>query len=66
MLKDSQFGKFMLRLWGAAPSVRLCLGTLLVAGFAAGIVFWGGSTPPWKLPTARRSVFPAMNGGKRL
>lgn len=44
MLKDSKFGKFMARLWEVSrrPSTTYALGTLVVAGFAAGIVFWGG------------------------
>lgn len=44
MLKNSRFGKFVARLWGVMrrPSTTYALGTLLVVGFAAGIIFWGG------------------------
>ena len=44
MLKDSRFGKFVARLWGVMrrPSTTYALGTLLMVGFAAGIIFWGG------------------------
>lgn len=44
MLKDGKFAKFMTRLWAVLrrPSTTYTLGTLLVGGFVAGIVFWGG------------------------
>ncbi len=44
MLKDSKIGRFTMRLWGALrrPSAKYALGTLVAAGFVAGIIFWGG------------------------
>jgi cytochrome c-type protein NapC len=37
-------GAFLARLWRSLqrPTARYSLGTLLVGGFAAGIIFWGG------------------------
>jgi cytochrome c-type protein NapC len=41
---SGQNGNIIRRIWGVMrkPTARLSLGTLLVAGFVAGIIFWGG------------------------
>jgi cytochrome c-type protein NapC len=44
MLKNTKPGRFATTLWGVLqrPSARYSLGSLLVVGFLAGIIFWGG------------------------
>ena len=44
MLKDSKLGRVTATVWRVLqqPSARYSLGSLLVVGFVAGIIFWGG------------------------
>jgi cytochrome c-type protein NapC len=44
MLKNTKPGRFATTLWGVLqrPSARYSLGSLLLVGFLAGIIFWGG------------------------
>jgi len=44
MFKDTRFGQFVMKLWAVLrrPSAIYSLGSLLVAGFVGGIIFWGG------------------------
>lgn len=44
MLKNTKLGRFTATVWNVLqqPSARYSLGSLLVVGFLAGIIFWGG------------------------
>jgi cytochrome c-type protein NapC len=44
MFKDTRFGQFVMKVWAVLrrPSTIYSLGSLLVAGFVGGIIFWGG------------------------
>ena len=44
MLKNTKLGRFSATVWRVLqqPSARYSLGSLLVVGFLAGIIFWGG------------------------
>ena len=44
MFKDTRFGQFVMKVWAVLrrPSAIYSLGSLLVAGFVGGIIFWGG------------------------
>jgi cytochrome c-type protein NapC len=44
MFKDTRFGQFVMKVWAVLrkPSAMYSLGSLLLAGFVGGIIFWGG------------------------
>jgi cytochrome c-type protein NapC len=44
MLKNTKLGRFIAKVWRILqrPSARYSLGSLLLVGFLAGIIFWGG------------------------
>ncbi len=50
-------GNFLVRLWRvlARPSSRYALGSILVVGFVAGIVFWGGFN--WAMALSNTETF---------
>ena len=58
--KQTETGKrpgFLRRLWGwfSTPARRTALGTLLVLGFAGGVVFWGGFN--WAMEATNNETF---------